>query len=152
MQKLLTLAFLSLLFCQRLQATHIVGGEITYNCLGNDQYEITLSVYRDCYNGQPYFDQPAIIGIYRADWTLYKKDTIRIDFVSGVLPIVLTNPCLTDPPDVCVHMAMYRKVVTLPFSPGGYTLVYQRCCRNMLIQNLPDPLNTGISYTATITE
>ena len=63
MQKLLTLAFLSLLFCQRLQATHIVGGEITYNCLGNDQYEITLSVYRDCYNGQPYFDQPAIIGI-----------------------------------------------------------------------------------------
>ncbi|HNM25414.1 MAG TPA: hypothetical protein PKL15_08295, partial [Saprospiraceae bacterium] len=98
MQKLLTLAFLSLLFCQRLQATHIVGGEITYNCLGNDQYEITLSVYRDCYNGQPYFDQPAIIGIYRADWTLYKKDTIRIDFVSGVLPIVLTNPCLTDPP------------------------------------------------------
>lgn len=152
MQKLLTLAFFTLLCYSRLQATHIVGGEITYKCLGNDQYEITLSVYRDCYNGQPYFDQPAIIGIYRADWTLYKKDTVLIDFVSGTLPIVLTNPCLTDPPDVCVHMAMYRKVVTLPFSPGGYTLVYQRCCRNMLIQNLPDPLNTGISYTATITE
>lgn len=137
-------------FAQKLHATHIVGGEITYRCLGNDQYEVTLTVYRDCYNGQPNFDQPAIIGIYRADWTLFAKDTIRIDFQSAQLPIVLDNPCLTVPPDVCVHRALYKKIITLPPSPGGYNLVYQRCCRNVLIRNLPDPLNTGISYTATI--
>ncbi|MBL7803886.1 MAG: gliding motility-associated C-terminal domain-containing protein [Saprospiraceae bacterium] len=135
-----------------LYATHIVGGEITYNCLGNNQYEITLSVYRDCYNGLPDFDQPAIIGIYKADWTLFKKDTIRIDERSDKLPIVLNNPCLTDPPDVCVHRAIYNKIINLPYSPGGYHIVYQRCCRNLLIRNLPDPLNTGISYTATISE
>ncbi len=27
-----------------LKATHIVGGEIDYKCLGNNQFEITLSV------------------------------------------------------------------------------------------------------------
>ncbi|HMP13046.1 MAG TPA: hypothetical protein PKD70_04145, partial [Saprospiraceae bacterium] len=33
-----------------LHATHIVGGEIGYKCLGSNQYEITLKVYRDCFN------------------------------------------------------------------------------------------------------
>ena len=28
-------------------ATHIVGGEIGYRCLGGNQYEITLMVFRD---------------------------------------------------------------------------------------------------------
>ena len=45
-------------------ATHIVGGELNYRCLGNNQYEISLTVYRDCFNGVPYFDNPAVIGIF----------------------------------------------------------------------------------------
>ena len=46
-----------------LQATHIVGGEMNYRCLGDDQYEITLSVYRDCINAgyDTEFDDPAYI-------------------------------------------------------------------------------------------
>ena len=49
------------------QATHIVGGEMTYRCLGNNKYEIILTVYRDCYYGDPSvgFDDPAWIGFYR---------------------------------------------------------------------------------------
>src|SRR5690606_2022774 len=48
-------------------ATHIVGGEITYRCLGNNRYEIILTVYRDCFYGDPKagFDDPAWIGFYR---------------------------------------------------------------------------------------
>ena len=30
------------------RATHFSGGEIYWHCLGNNQYEITLMVYRDC--------------------------------------------------------------------------------------------------------
>ncbi len=137
----------------RLSATHIVGGEITYRCLGNDQYEITLAVYRDCFNGVPWFDNPAILGIYDANWTLVQKPLLPWNVSNNdTLPIILTNPCLTAPPNVCVHTTRYTTVVTLPFQPGGYTFVYQRCCRNKLIRNIPDPLNTGISITGFLSE
>ena len=33
---------------QRASATHIVGGEFYYDCLGNNQYRITPKIYRDC--------------------------------------------------------------------------------------------------------
>jgi hypothetical protein len=42
-----------------LQATHIVGGEMRYECVGFDAnnqigtYRIFLNTYRDCHNGQP---------------------------------------------------------------------------------------------------
>nr|MBP6427608.1 hypothetical protein [Bacteroidia bacterium] len=40
-------------------ATHIAGGEMNYRFLGGTTYEVTLTVYRDCYNGIPDFDNPA---------------------------------------------------------------------------------------------
>jgi hypothetical protein len=49
----------------QLTASHIVGGEMTYNCLGNNQFEIVLTIFRDCENGNPgaYFDDPASVGV-----------------------------------------------------------------------------------------
>ena len=29
-------------------ATHIVGGEVYYDSLGNDEYRVTFEIYRDC--------------------------------------------------------------------------------------------------------
>ncbi|MEL6660601.1 MAG: hypothetical protein AAFR36_29315, partial [Bacteroidota bacterium] len=51
---------------QPLYATHIVGGEMGYTCLGDNQYEIRLTIYRDCFFGNPnaYFDDPASIGVF----------------------------------------------------------------------------------------
>jgi gliding motility-associated-like protein len=134
-------------------ATHIVGGELTYECLGNDQYAITLTVYRDCYTGQPPFDDPASIGVFDKDWNLTQNILIPLNHLSNdTLPIILSNPCLIAPPDVCVHRTIYQATITLPKKPGGYTLVYQRCCRNMLIHNIIDPLHTGASFTVQISE
>jgi len=137
---------------QKSYATHIVGGEVTYTCLGNNTYEITLTVYRDCFNGQPNFDNPAIVGIYKSGSdTLFQKLLLPYDNTTNdTLPIILNNPCLVVPPGVCVHKATYRRTVTLPYRPEGYTVVYQRCCRNRLIRNIPNPLNTGISFTTEI--
>ena len=41
-------------------------GEIFYECLGGDQYRITLKVYRDCLNGEAPFDNPATISVYNS--------------------------------------------------------------------------------------
>ena len=46
---------------------HLVGGEIYYECLGNDDYLITLKVYRDCFSSGAPFDSPASIAVYDAN-------------------------------------------------------------------------------------
>lgn len=42
------LLFSSLFLINDVKATHVAGGEITYECLGNNQYKFTLIIYRDC--------------------------------------------------------------------------------------------------------
>jgi len=141
------------------EATHIVGGEMTYSCLGDDQYEIILTVFRDCINGNPnaYFDNPASIGIFGDNNDLVTSvgdnGQLLIELMNDdTLNPVLTNPCLVVPPNVCVHTSTYRTVVNLPFRPGGYQLAYQRCCRNQTIVNIIDPLASGATYGVSITE
>ncbi len=141
------------------KATHIVGGEITYTCLDNGLYEITLTVFRDCINGNPnaYFDDPASIGIFDANNNLITSagdnGQLLIELMNDdTLDPVLTNPCLVVPPNVCVHTSTYRSVVELPFRPGGYQLAYQRCCRNQTIVNIIEPLASGATYSVSITE
>lgn len=149
----LLLLFLLLCSLQTLRATHIVGGEVTYRCLGNNEYEVTLQVFRDCYTGVPWFDTAfAWVALYDANWKI--ADTLLMPYTGVVdtLPIQLADPCFVLPPNVCVNTTTYRDTLTIPFKPGGYTLVYQICCRNNLIKNIYDPTETGTSFTARITE
>ena len=121
MYRLFLLALLFFCFKPTLLATHIVGGEITYRCLGNDSFEITLTVYRDCYNGVPNFDNPARVGVYEkgGDSILILNLALAYNaFTNDTLPINLDDPCLTVPPDVCVHKATYTTIVNLPFNPN----------------------------------
>jgi gliding motility-associated-like protein len=131
-------------------ATHIVGGELTYECLGNDQYRITLNVYRDCFNGVPPFDDPAHVGIFDNAFNLIDSLPIVWQGFDDTLDIYLNNPCLVRPPNICVHRTFYTGIVTLPPIPDGYQVAYQRCCRNELIRNIPDPEDVGITIIAEI--
>ncbi len=150
MKKILTAVFW-VFFAQSLWATHIVGGEINYRCLGNDLYEIKLTVFRDCYNGVPYFDNPACIGIFDRNNVLL--DTL-MTYVRNddTLTINLDDPCIIIPPDICYHTTTYVDTAYLPFIPGGYQIVYQRCCRNWTINNLINPGNVGMTYYTFISE
>lgn len=131
------------------QATHIVGGELNYRYLGNQSYEIKLTVYRDCLNGQAPFDDPAAIGIYSSNGALFQSFPIPITDQS-LMPSVVNSPCLIAPTNLCYELAHYVFTVTLPYSPGGYSIVYQRCCRNQTIVNLFNVANSGGTYLATI--
>lgn len=106
-----------------LHATHIVGGEMNYTCLGNNNYEITLTIFRDCYNGAPgaFFDNPASIGIFHGQ-TNELLDEILIPFdpvLNDTLDPVLSSECFVAPPDVCVHTTTYTAIVNLPPQIGG---------------------------------
>ena len=45
-------------------ATHIIGGEMNYQCLGNNDYQISLTVYRDCFLGEAPLDDTAYVAIF----------------------------------------------------------------------------------------
>ncbi|TVQ47027.1 MAG: gliding motility-associated C-terminal domain-containing protein [Saprospirales bacterium] len=153
----LLLSLLLIILCQEINATHIIGGEINYRCLGDSTYEISLVVYRDCFYGVPYFDNPASIGFFDSDNELIREigDNGQLFmFVRNddTLSPILDDKCYVIPPDVCVHTTTYRDTITLPFREGGYFLSYQRCCRNETIVNIVDPDNAGASFTARISE
>ena len=137
-----------------LSATHIVGGEISYEDLGGGSYRIRLVVYRDCgptnQNGTG-FDDAASVGIFNANGQLVNSISIPLSFQNvNEVPVTLENPCGTPPPSVCVEQAVYQQIVDIGESPNGFTLSYQRCCRNPSIINLTNPDDAGATFTTQI--
>ena len=124
------------------RATHLVGGEMTYTHLGNNQYQITLTVYRDCGPTNTLgtgFDDQVYVGLWDGTGQIQPNDVVTMGLagsnVSNV-PVVLGNPCGTPPEELCIEKAIYTTVVSLPPTTYGWDLIWQRCCRNPSISNL----------------
>lgn len=130
-------------------ATHIVGGELTYEYVANDIYRVYLTVYRDCFGGQAEYDNPAVVGVFNSNNEMVTTITMNLGTVTQV-PSSINNPCITPPNNVCVEVTTYAAAVSLPPIPGGYQLAYQRCCRNGIIQNIQTPGDVGATYYARI--
>ena len=117
---------------------------------GTDDYEIYLTVYRDCYNGVPQLDNPAYVFIYDASNNFYTYATLYVDSID-TLPPTINSPCFIPPLDICYeHGAYLPATVNLPPSNAGYQLLYQRCCRNNTILNIQSPDSTGATFYAFI--
>ena len=140
------------------QAAHIIGGEITYLCLGNNQYEFTMKIYRDCASSGAQFDSApgafteGTVTVYRDGTVVPYIPTVTLDAptITNIPPDV-SNPCLIIPDDVCVEEGLYIFILTLPTDPNSYHIVYQRCCRNNSINNIIFPEDTGATYTIELT-
>lgn len=140
-----SLYFVFIILSLRIYATHIVGGEIYYDYLGNNTYKITLKVYRDCYNGVPPLDNPAHIDIFDANGNVIKSLNVPLQSLVQI-PRSINNSCIQAPNTVCVQEGTYQFNETLPPLNGGYYIVYQRCCRNQSIINLINPGGIGATY------
>ncbi len=144
----------ALCFTQNTYAAHIVGGEITYECLGDNNYRFTLNIYRDCFSGGAQFDsfnQNTIRGTV----SIYDRNAL-IDNINLASPEIRNippsndDPCLEIPPDICVERGVYQFTRQLPASSNTYTITYSRCCRNGSITNIFNPGDTGATYTIDI--
>ena len=131
-------------------ATHIIGGEMNYLYLGNNNYQIKLTIYRDCLTGQAAYDNPAMVGVFNASGTLIQSMSITFPGSDTVQPQINYYCGLTIPTNICVEKATYTFQLNLPPSSGGYTIEYQRCCRNASILNIVDPGGTGDTFLAKI--
>jgi gliding motility-associated-like protein len=130
--------------------SHIVGGEIYYDCLGGNDYRVTIKIYRDCNSTGAQFDSPLPLGVFRnSDNSLF--NTYSVNFPgSTVLPVEFNNPCVNPSNNTCIEGAVYQTVISLPSNPEGYKLVYERCCRGPGIVNLANPEDEGLTLTANI--
>ncbi len=155
-----------LVFALSTRATHLIGGELFYTSLGNDDYEVTLKMYRDCGPGntnQTGFDATAEIAAYDVNDVFVTSTFFTLGIVDPV-PVTLNNPCLTPPSTICVEEASYTGTMHLPSGTGGYNLSYQRCCRSPVVINLvtlqgltctvhvPDPSVSGTNSSPHFTQ
>ncbi|MCB9082386.1 MAG: PKD domain-containing protein [Lewinellaceae bacterium] len=148
------------------KAEHIIGGVITYECLGytnnnpasnSRRYRIIMKVYRDCRGSGAGFDSTP--GAFPAHTTIYRSDrpTVPVRVFSFARPTetdIDPNPgnlCVVVPPNVCVQEGVYVEEIDLPILPVSYFISYQRCCRNATISNIQDPARTGATYSVEIT-
>jgi len=131
-----------------MQANHLVGGEMSYECLGGNEFEIVLRIYRDC-NAQNAadFDDPARIFFYNSSGSVVDQLNMPHNPNQDIfIPPDTDDICVESLPSVCVEFFEYRRTIVLPPIPGGYLLVHQRCCRNNGIVNIVDPGGTGSTY------
>ncbi|MCB0737350.1 MAG: PKD domain-containing protein [Bacteroidetes bacterium] len=136
------------------KATHIVGGEMTYEYFGNNVYEITVNMFYDCETGSGQalaMDTVIDVSVFRSrDLQLLNSYRVQYNQVQSVRN--LNYACLKEEISECVIKRTYTVRLTLADIKGGYTIAYQRCCRNMSIVNLIDADNEGSTLFVAIPE
>jgi gliding motility-associated-like protein len=147
------LSFVVSLCCMmQTRASHIVGGDLTYMHISNDSFEITLVLYVDCFFGQPVAisqDATSMISIFNATTRGRIKSILEPRSEPVRINSVSMN-CVSPPATACVDQYIYKYYTTLPFLAGGYTLAFQRCCRNNTIKNIVDPASSGTTFWCNI--
>lgn len=145
-------------------AAHIIGGEITYECLGytngdpstnSRTYQFYMKIYRDCQGGGADFDS-APFGAFQASVTIFRGSTeVTTVYLGAPQETTVPNPddpCLLIPPNVCVEEGLYVfDPIDLPIVNESYFISYQRCCRNNSITNIVNPGGSGATYFIELT-
>jgi hypothetical protein len=130
-----TCLILILLGCySEVKATHAMGADLTYECLGANQYRLTLKLYRDCNGVQaPNFVNLGAIGC-------------NVTAGLGLQSSQVVTPVCPNGPDACsgtgpygVEEYIYSGVVTLPGGCNNVRFGYGLCCRNDAIATLNGP-------------
>lgn len=157
LSRLIATIIVLIFFCiKEAKSTHLVGGEIYYDCLGPDTsingnflFKLNMTIYRDCFTGGAPFDLPAYM--VRFNEAGFAVDTFFMYYDSiASIPTVVNNPCVVAPPNICVEAAYYSHTISIPGGMGDFTISNQRCCRNPTIANILEPGSVGSTYTTVI--
>lgn len=128
-------------------ATHVVGGEISYQWVSQNNYIIKVKVYRDCNPGNAAMPTSLSLGIYRKGLnTLQQTVTMNNPVITNNLPF--GDSCYT-PTSLCVDEGVFTSaIITIPNLAAGYYLHTQLYARNGIIDNINSPGSTGMSFYA----
>ncbi len=129
------------------KASHIVGGEVTYQCLGNNSYRVVVTMFRDC---SGVIMQPTTnLTIRRGNGVLVGTYFIP----KGPSSFINVNKpgCGSPTPNVCIETAKYTlDSIYLPPSSTGYYFYNQGCCRNNGVNNILNAWKVGSTFSSQI--
>jgi gliding motility-associated-like protein len=130
---------------QYVSATHIRGADISYRCLGGNQYQIVLTVYRDCSGvAVPTSTSVEVASNCGTTNVTVTLDPLASDIeVSQLCPTSLSTCQGGSFPGV--RMYTYVGTVTIQPNCGTYTFEYSDCCRNT-VSNLVDPSPPSLGF------
>jgi len=145
----LTLILLLLQGIQNTFASHAQSADITYTCLGNNQYQINVSFYRDCSG----VNAPNSINITSNSPSCGQNFSSTLNQIAGTGTDV--TPICSSLNTVCnggsypgVEEYIYQGIITLPAQCTDWTFSFSLCCRNNAINTINNPGNENIYVEA----
>ncbi len=147
----ITMVLWLLLSCKTTaDASHIMGSDLTYTCVGPNQYRVNIRVYRDCSG----IDMPSSFSVSYSSVSCGVSGslTATLQSTSDITPVcpLQTSRCSGGNSAVGVELYLYQGVVTLPSGCSDWILSTSTCCRNGIITNLTSPDMNDFSITARI--
>ncbi len=140
-----------LLLPEKAWASHAMGADLSYQCVGNDSFLVTLNLYRDCAGiAAP---ANASVNISSASCGLSFNVTLsQVSFqeVSPLCPQQLAQSSCNNGPLPGVQQFVYESIITLPAQCSDWTISYNLCCRNDQITNLVTPGSYNLYVRATL--
>ena len=129
---LVTLFFLTL--TTYIKASHVPGGNISYENVGPNTFVITLTVFEDC--GTAFISNASEPISVSNDCGIPFQSTIQLPNV--VFQDEVSQLCVTSLPlSECnggslpgVYMHVWQDTITLPGTCDSWTFAYDDCCRN----------------------
>lgn len=121
-------------------ASHAQGGDLTYTCLGGNQYRLRLAFYRDC-SGT---NAPGSVTIDITSASCNQNLTATLTPIAGtgqdVTPIcpTLTTVC-NGGSNPGVQEWIYEGNITLPQACTDWVFAFTLCCRNAAINTIVNP-------------
>ncbi len=134
----LVIVFLSVMTVRKAEATHAMAVDLTYECIGGNEYEFTLSFYRDCKG----ISAPSTPVLHIESRSCNFHTHINLTRtgpgveVSAVCPSELSNTSCNGGTIPGVQKYIYKGRYTLPAQCTDWRFSYSECCRNYLITNL----------------
>ena len=120
-------------------ATHILGLDLEYRHLGNDDFVIELSLRSDCNPGTVYIDDSIMLetltssGSYAlGDIWLYEDTVIQLSTYDN------TDTCNYNY-NQCIKITKFIDTITIPSSFDGIYIAHTLCCRSGAILNVANP-------------
>lgn len=131
---------LSFFFTQKVEASHLMGGDLTYVSLGGNTYRIKLTLYRDC-SGVA-MDPSEVIAISSTNCSVSSFATAPLEpgypiELSALCSSQLGNSTCNGGAILGVQEYVYSVVYTVPAACTDWTFSYTNCCRNYGITTGP---------------
>ncbi len=131
MKKLLSFFILlfTLAITGEVNATHVMGSDITYKCLGNGRYEVTATVYRDC-NGVQLSNTP-VQARCNAGTRSFSLPKISVKDITGIDSRCPTQSRCSGSYAYGIEEHTFKGIIDLSvLNCCEVTLSWSQCCRN----------------------